>query len=275
MKLEKSTEESNKQLDAAAQILKLDLSVPAVKLSDLDTCQPVTRPAPKEEWVLRWLLKRLKIGSYRTNPRCYILLQHLLQRISRRAIASTFLEYKFSQTLTDIAEDLHNAVFLALRNGTNHGSSHSETSETIQGSPLRSKKRKRGQEHVDADDDIVMDDAANNEVHARRALVAYTQFSYSFYILMNLVNSRDETGDISHFHLHQSLRMDPAMVAQTFAKLMRTSAGLAVEYAKEKRDDDLLTVLKTSTSYVSFWEMKRSGVKGIDENTINVSEFIP
>jgi nucleolar pre-ribosomal-associated protein 2 len=271
LKLEKSTEDSDRQLAAAAQILKLDLSDTASPLPSLNTFELITRPAPKEEWVLRWLLKRLKTSTYRVHPRSYILLQKLLQRISRRAIASTFVEYKFTQLLKDIVDDLDNAVFKALPDGVNRISSDSETSETVQGSPVRSKKRKRGNDNAGADNDIAMYDAGNGESHAERAVLAYGRFSDAFYVLIGLVNDQSDRGNVSQFHLQQSLRLEPAVAAETLGKLIRLSAGLIVEYAKQKQSDQLRHSLKTTTAYFSLWDLKKAGINGIDKSSINVS----
>lgn len=271
MKLEKSTEDTNRQLAAAAQILKLDLSDTGSPLPSPNPLELITRPAPKEEWVLRWLLKRLKATTYRIHSQSYILLQKLLQRISRRAIASTFVEYKFAQLLKDIVDDLNNAVFKSLSHGIARTSSDSETSETVQGSPVRSKKRKRGNGNTGADNDIVMYDAGSGESQAERAIHAYSRFSEAFYVLMNLVNDQSDRGNVSQFHLQQSLRLDPAVAAEILGKLIRLSAGLIVEYAKEKKSDQLRHLLKTTAAYFSLWDLKKAGINGIDKSSINVS----
>lgn len=271
MKLEKSTEDSDRQLAAAAQILKLNLSDTASQLPSLNTFELISRPAPKEEWVLRWLLKRLKTTTYRVHPRSYILLQKLLQRISRRAIASTFVEYKFAQLLKDIVDDLNSAVFKSLPDGINWTSSDSETSETVQGSPVRSKKRKRGNDSAGADNDIVMYDAGNGESQSERAILAYSRFSDAFYVLMGLVNDQSYRGNVSQFHLQQSLRLDPAVLAEVLGKLIRLSAGLVVEYAKERQSDQLRHLFKTTTAYFSLWDLKKAGINGTDKSSINVS----
>ncbi|PCH02005.1 Hypothetical protein PENO1_034900 [Penicillium occitanis (nom. inval.)] len=268
LKLEKSTEDTDRQLAAAAQILKLDLSDTGSPLPSPNTLELITRPAPKEEWVLRWLLKRLKATTYRIHSQSYILLQKLLQRISRRAIASTFVEYKFAQLLKDIVDDLNNAVFKSLSDGIARTSSDSETSETVQGSPVRSKKRKRGNDNAGADNDIVMCDAGSGE---ERAIHAYSRFSAAFYILMNLVNDQSDRDNVSQFHLQQSLRLDPAVAAEILGKLTRLSAGLIVEYAKEKKSDQLRHLLKTTAAYFSLWDLKKAGINGIDKSSINTA----
>ncbi|EED21557.1 conserved hypothetical protein [Talaromyces stipitatus ATCC 10500] len=271
LKLEKSTEDSDRQLAAAAQILKIDLSDITSQLPEPSTFESTTRPAPKEEWVLRWLLKRLKTSTYRVHPQSYILLQKLLLRISRRAIASTFVEYKFAQLLKNIVDDLNNAVFMSFPEGIIRTSSDSETSETLEGSPVRSKKRKRGNENADVDNDIVMHDAAYGEPQSERAILAYNQFSDAFYILMGLVNGQNNRGNVSQFHLQQSLRLDPAVGAEILGKLIRLSAAMIVEYTKEKRSNLLRHLLKTTTAYFAMWDLRKSGVNGIDKRSINTA----
>ncbi|EEA25687.1 hypothetical protein TMatcc_006083 [Talaromyces marneffei ATCC 18224] len=271
LRLEKSTEDSDRQLVAAAQILKLDLSDTASPLPSPDAFELITRPAPKEEWVLRWLLKRLKTATYRVHPRSYILLQKLLQRISRRAIASTFVEYKFAQLLKDIVDDLNNAVFKSLSDGITRSPSDSETSETVQGSPVRSKKRKRGNDNAGADDDIVMHDAGSGDSQSEHAVLAYSRFSDALYVLMNLVNDQSDRGNVSQFHLQQSLRLEPAVLAGILGKLIRLSGGLAVEYVQEKQSDQLLHLLKMTTAYFSLWDFKKAGINSADKSSINTA----
>lgn len=271
MKLERSTEDSDRQLAAAAQILKLDLSDNSSPLPSLDKLELITRPAPKEEWVLRWLLKRLKTTTYRVHPKSYILLQRLLERISRRAIASTFVEYKFAQLLKDIVDDLNNAVFKWFPDGVHRTSSDSETSETVQGSPVRSKKRKRGNDNASADNDIVMYDADNGESQSERAVLAYSRFSDAFYVLMGLATDQSDRGNVAQFHLQQSLRLESAVAAEVLGKLIRLSAALNVEYVKERKTHELRVLLKATTAYFSLWDLKKAGINDIDRSSTNVS----
>ncbi|OKL64514.1 hypothetical protein UA08_00814 [Talaromyces atroroseus] len=270
LKLEKSTENTDFQLAAAAQILKLDLSDNALLLPDCDSREVINRPAPKEEWVLRWLLKRFKIDTYRIQPRSFILLQKLLQRISRRAIATTFVEYKFAHLLKDIVDDLDNAVFKSLRDGTGRILSGSETRETVDGSPVqskKSKKRKRGNEDVGGGEDVEMYDVGETD----SAVTAYVRFLDALYSLMSLVDDQDNRGNVSHFHLQQSLRLDPAFVAQILGRLLRLSAGLIVRFTQEKRSDQLLQLLKTTTACFGLWDLKKSGINGVEKNSINTA----
>jgi nucleolar pre-ribosomal-associated protein 2 len=271
LKLEKSTENTDAQLAAAAQILKLDLSDNSLLSTDYDSCEVIARPAPKEEWVLRWLLKRFKVATYRVQPLSFVLLQRLLQRISRRAIAATFVEYKFAQLLKDIVDDLDSAVFKLFRDGTGRIPSGSETSDTVDGSPVhskKSKKRKRGNDDAGGED-IEMYDVGETD----SAVAAYVRFLDALYLLMSLVNDQGNRGNVSQFHLQQSLRLDPAFVAQILGKLLRLSAGLMVRFTQEKRRDQLLQLLKTTTACFSLWDLKKSGINGVEKNSINVSYF--
>lgn len=270
LKLEKSTENNDVQLAAAAQILKLDLSDSTISsLATQDTHETeITRPAPKEEWVLRWLLKRFKVATYRVQPLSFVLLRKLLRRVSRRAIAATFVEYKFAQLLKDIVDDLDNAVFKSLRDGTGRSPSGSETSETVEGSPVRSKKRKRGN---DGDEDIEMHDACHTDPQTDTAIAAYIQFLDALHLLTSLVNGHSDHGNVSQFHLQQSLRLEPVCAAQILGKLLRFSAALMVRFTTERQTGQLAQLLKTTTACFSIWDLKKSSTNGAEKESINVS----
>ncbi|KAF4978593.1 hypothetical protein F66182_17342, partial [Fusarium sp. NRRL 66182] len=173
--------------------------------------------------------------------------------------------------LKNIVDDLNNAVFKSLPDGANRTSSDSETSETVQGSPVRSKKRKRGNDSAGADNDIVMYDVGNGESQSERAILAYSRFSDAFYVLMNLANAQSVRGDVSQFHLQQSLRLDPANAAEILGKLIRLFAGLIVEFAKGKKSDRLQPLLKTNTVCFGLWDLKKVGINGIDKSSINTA----
>ncbi|KAH8698459.1 Urb2/Npa2 family-domain-containing protein [Talaromyces proteolyticus] len=265
LSLEKSTANSDTQLNNAARIIKLDL----LSSTDLAHTKPDlnTKPAPKEEWVLRWLLKRFKSKPYRLQPLSYVLLQKLIQRIPPKAIAVIFTDYKFSQLVKDIVEDLENAVFASLRDDTVKVPvpSGSETSTTLNQSPIRSKKRKRGENTANRDEDIL------GFQQPRAAVDAYVNFLDFLFVLTTLVNSHENSGSVSQIHLRQALRTESAFVAPILGKLFRASAYLVAEFAKEKRSSELQRLIKASTAVFILWELSRSNVDGTGKNNVNVA----
>lgn len=116
-----------------------------------------------------------------------------------------------------------------------------------------------------------MYDVGNGESQSERAILAYSRFSDAFYVLMNLANAQSVRGDVSQFHLQQSLRLDPANAAEILGKLIRLFAGLIVEFAKGKKSDRLQPLLKTNTVCFGLWDLKKVGINGIDKSSINVS----
>ncbi|KAM5444443.1 hypothetical protein MaudCBS49596_008030 [Microsporum audouinii] len=97
------------QLIEAARVTGIDLESYRGQTSISDSeLPPVTSAlsAPKEEWVLRWLLKKLKGSTdepneYRNNKRAWILLRALFRRIPIRSLAFTLNENDFLSILRD------------------------------------------------------------------------------------------------------------------------------------------------------------------------------
>ncbi|EFE39162.1 conserved hypothetical protein [Trichophyton verrucosum HKI 0517] len=108
--LEKGTSGSPiEQLTEAARVVGVDFEDYDLDLFADDGELPSITPAhsaPKEEWVLRWLLKKLKgptdiSTEYRNNGRSWILLRILFMRIPIRSLAFTLSENDFLGLLRD------------------------------------------------------------------------------------------------------------------------------------------------------------------------------
>lgn len=111
----------------------------------------------------------------------------------------------------------------------------------------------------------------SDDTHTDVAVSSYLRFMDALYLLMSLANVRDDRGDVSRFHLQQSLRLDPAFVAEILGKLLRISAALMVRLTKLERNDELRQLLETTTASFGLWELKKSGINGVEKNSINVS----
>ncbi|CRG89679.1 DNA repair protein RAD50 [Talaromyces islandicus] len=262
LNLEKSTASPDAQLDQAAHILRLDWSLDATDAAVyLKKSPEATRPAPKEQWVLRWLLKRLKTKPYRIHPRSFLLLQKLVQRLPRKAVAVTLADNKFPQLLKDIVEDLDSAVVQSLQQDS--APSGSETSATLDRSPVRPKKRKRDSE--------IENQAGQNAPQPAVVVSAYVSFLGSLYTLTALAKGRENNADISQIHLKQSLRAEPVFIAPILGKLLRLSARLVAKFAKEKNGSQLQHLLKVTTAAFTLWDFKKHNVSGNEKNDFNVS----
>lgn len=159
LELEKGISDPSSQLQDAARIVGIDLKKEDWISDDvLNTKNQQKISSPKEEWVLRWLMKKLKLPSdtgvsYRLDKKSWLLFTGLLHRILPKPLASILNENKFLSVFRDTLLELENTESLGL---DRLSSGDSESSMTVQGSPVlqppkRGKKRKRvdnGEEEI-------------------------------------------------------------------------------------------------------------------------------
>ncbi|PGH28520.1 hypothetical protein GX50_08740 [[Emmonsia] crescens] len=164
LELEKGTSGPASQLQEAARIIGVDLSSSYSRGKADSRVLPAAeknkqRPsAPKEEWVLRWLMKKLKASSpqqeqllqssYRLDTRTWILLRQLFDRIPAKPLAFILNENKFLLILKDALADIANVSSARPERPALQDSQPSESSVTVQESPVsvsskRGQKRKR------------------------------------------------------------------------------------------------------------------------------------
>ncbi|PGH13910.1 hypothetical protein AJ79_03325 [Helicocarpus griseus UAMH5409] len=156
LELEKGTSGPASQLQEAARIIGVDLSS-QYDLGKATSTAIQKLSAPKEEWVLRWLMKKLKASSqqqqqgqssYRLDAKTWILLQQLFDRIPAKPLAFILSENKFLSILEDSLTDLVNALNIRAEQASANDTRNSESSATLQESPVsisskRGQKRKR------------------------------------------------------------------------------------------------------------------------------------
>ncbi|OJD11888.1 hypothetical protein AJ78_07431 [Emergomyces pasteurianus Ep9510] len=172
LQLEKGSNGPASQLQEAARIIGVDL----VDLSSTFSRGKVDnriipgvvnkekKPAPKEEWVLRWLMKKLKAPSQRQeqsksncrlDTRTWILLRQLFDLIPVKPLAFILNENRFLMILKDTLADIANVSSSPLERPALQGALHSESSVTVQGFPVsasskRGQKRKRTENGLDS-----------------------------------------------------------------------------------------------------------------------------
>lgn len=148
------------QLKEAARIIGVDLDQQEIEAlaagNGIATKSATVLSAPKEEWVLRWLLKKLRAQkneeNYRLVERTWTLLRILIARIPIKNLAFTLNENKFLVILKDALVEL--AAKQSPEKATVQCADGSET-KTQDASvaqiemPVRSKKRKRSETHGD------------------------------------------------------------------------------------------------------------------------------
>ncbi|KLJ07491.1 hypothetical protein EMPG_17007 [Blastomyces silverae] len=172
LELEKGTSGPASQLQEAARIIGADLSSSYSRgkpdigvVPDAEKDKNQKHSAPKEEWVLRWLMKKLKGSSqqheqlqsnyYRLDTKTWILLRQLFDRIPTKPLAFILNENKFLLILKDVLDAISHASNSCPERPALQESLHSESSVTVQESPVsgsskRGQKRKRAENGLDS-----------------------------------------------------------------------------------------------------------------------------
>jgi nucleolar pre-ribosomal-associated protein 2 len=276
LQLEKGSAGPATQLKQAAQILGIDLALCASHPELNRDLSSQLASAPKEVWVLRWLLKKLKTKSYRVNPTCFILLQQLIHRIPMKTLAATLNEYKFLTVLNDVVKDLEDDTLASLRDAASGlERSGSESSHTLGGSPIQeknadangqSKKRKR------------TESAESNGSSSEQLPSLDSPFSAfigvldCLYSLTRLANKRGNVDQVARSHLRQALRAEPVFVAGLLGKSMKLSAYLIVEFSRTGRTTDLHHLLHVTPAILDLWDLRSERQDDSDNNSSNVNQ---
>ncbi|OJD27932.1 hypothetical protein ACJ73_00660 [Blastomyces percursus] len=172
LELEKGTSGLASQLHEAARIIGVDIpSSYSGRKSDIRAGPDVAKKndqkhsAPKEQWVLCWLMKKLKGSSqqheqlqsncYRLEVKTWILLRQLFNRIPTKPLAFVLNENKFLLILKDVLGAISDASNSCPERPALQESLHSESSVTVQESPVsgsskRGQKRKRAENGLDS-----------------------------------------------------------------------------------------------------------------------------
>lgn len=182
--------------------------------------------APKEAWVLRWLMKKLKASSpqreelqtnYRLHTQTWILLRQLLERIPIKPLAFILNEHKFLQILKHSLADIMDASNASPERLGFQESLHSESSATIQGSPV-SEALKRGQKRKRTENGL---DSVEPQGAIRGSWIdTFCAVLKSVKTLVALAHEFSGVESASHSHLQLVLRGEPqtaaAILGQSF-----------------------------------------------------------
>jgi nucleolar pre-ribosomal-associated protein 2 len=254
LRLEKGTASPNIQLNEAAQIIGLDLSLCASHPEINRAPHVPIHAAPKEEWVLRWLLKKLKAAkNYRVEPASFLLLRQLIDLISPKTLASTLKDQKFIGILDHAITDLTDDVISGSGNGTNELlPSDSESSQTLsEGSSRKGTKRKRtnGIEH----DSMDVDEQPRTPVSC---FLAFTRLLDCIYSLVTLVSGKDGVDETARSHLRHALRGEPQPIAITLGKSF-TLASLAItQFSNARKTTELQHLFYVLPALLEIWEWR-------------------
>jgi len=284
IELERSHEPFSQQLGEAAQILGIDLNDSPSSLRDGPE-ESVGREvvfSGKEEWVLRWLLKRLEEqgNGARLDPRAWLLMRRLVERIPVVNAARLLNAHNLLQTLEQSLKD-----GLAQAQAFQHGQAASPTSDpkgpsdisdasgssstlvgnSTPGSMKQSRKRKRPGASIE---EIIPTSSPSGCGYA-----VGTLFCSLFDVLSQLVHmsakSSDEESDFAGQYMTAVLRADPDRVACILGSAFRAAEFLV---HIDKLSDPAISQTGASAvaSFVTIWEYRSVSADGLYGRASNV-----
>lgn len=262
LRLEKGSDPPNNQLHAAAQLVGVDLKLCASHPETHRNAPVQPSPAPKVEWALRWLLKKLKNGkNYRVEPTSFLFLRQLLDMISPKNLASTLKDYKFLSILCDTVADLEADIFATVRSGKPILGSGSDSSQTLdssspeqneRGAGGQGKKRKRAA--VESGDDAA--DLDERPPNPASCLQAFTSALDCLYGVVMLAQQMVNIEDVANSRLKLVLRGDPAVIARLLGKSLQVAAVAITEYSKADKTTDLQHLIYVFPAMLELWEVR-------------------
>ncbi|KAL7661724.1 hypothetical protein ACMYSQ_001102 [Aspergillus niger] len=273
LRLEKGTASPTTQLDEAAQIIGLDLALCASHPEINRTPHVQNNAAPKEEWVLRWLLKKLRAGkNYRVDSTSFLLLRQLIDLIPPKTLATTLKDQKFLAIFDQAVADLEEDVFAALKAGTTDLlPSDSDSSHTLSDSPHRNgdydkkgtKRKRAGDDEADAMD---VDDQPRTPISCFLAFIRALDCLYSLIMLANRTLGVDE---VASSHLKHALKGEPESNAVTLQKSFRLAAVISTQFSHARKTTDLQHLLYVFPAVLELWELRSSRRDDSDKGLSN------
>lgn len=277
--MEKGTASPTSQLNEAAQIIGLDLILCASHPEINRAAQIQHNAAPKEEWVLRWLLKKLRTGkNYRVESASFLLLRQLVDLIPPKTLATTLKDQKFLAILNDTISDLESGVFAGIENGTvDFLCSGSESSQTLENSTEQSLKRDKkgtkrkkpeGVQEPDGQDSMDIDGSLQTPSSCFLTFMRVLDCLYSIVALANRTLSLDE---VASSHLKHSLKGEPELVATLLAKSLGLAALATNQYSQGRKTTDLQHLLYVIPGLLELWECRSARQDNAESSSSNVS----
>ncbi|KAJ5658568.1 uncharacterized protein N7484_002217 [Penicillium longicatenatum] len=255
LRLEKGSASPSTQLHEAAQILGLDLSLCESHPETHRNDRIQVKATPKEEWVLRWLLKRLRTGkNYRVDPASFLLLRQLIDLISPKNMATIMKDQKFLSIICETIADLETDIYATVGNGL----SSLDSDSTLSGSSvdeqhgMQGMKRKRGSAENDPDAmdiDSPPQDPASCFLTFIRALDC-------LHGVMALAQRTIGTDEIANSHLKLALRGDPDVVALLLGRAFQLASVAIAQFTHAGKTTDLQHLLYVFPAMLELWESR-------------------
>lgn len=222
----------------AARIIKVDLDAFSSRSSSGGLEGTVKRGilfSGKEEWVLRWLLKRLETqgNCARLDPQAWVLMRHLLGRIPVVNAARLLSAHDFLQLLETSLEggltQAHEQGVLSTGDSKGSidisdesGSSSTLVDNTTSTSPKQSKKRKRPGASVQGDSRTSFSDSCKPKMD-----ILFCAIVGSFNQLVDMIaEPKSGEEDFEGQYIIAVLRSSPDRAASILRSALRTAAYL-------------------------------------------------
>lgn len=263
LELEKGTNAPASQLNEAAQIIGIDLG--AHGTGESSKLQTATASAPKEEWVLRWLLKKLKATNgplnYKLDSDSWLLLRLLTDRIPPKTIAAILNEQKFLMILQDTLVDLEK---FSGESGQHGSKDHPPEASTK--SQKRGQKRKRMDVEAESSDSTITHEFTPSSWTS--TLVSILASIQKLAALSNQSHGVDWT---SRSHLKLALRGEPQVAASILGKSFRIATLALAVPSGSQTQQRLLYVLP---SIFDIWELRSNSQNNSIKSPSNVSFYL-
>lgn len=272
LRLEKGSGSPISQLNEAAQIIGLDLALCASHPEINRTTHVQSRAAPKEEWVLRWLLKKLKAGkNYRVEPASFLLLRQLIDLIQPKTLATMLKDQRFLAILDHAITDLEDDVFAGLENGTTElEQSDSESSKTMSDSSPQSDKKgtKRKRTGDREGDGMDIDEQPQTPTSCFLTFIRALDCLYS---LVMIANRTLEIDEVASSHLKHALKGEPETVSVTLGRSFRLAAVATTQFFNARKTTDLQHLLYVLPAILDLWDLRSNRRVDSDSGSSNES----
>ncbi|KAJ5553444.1 hypothetical protein N7494_002822 [Penicillium frequentans] len=256
LRLEKGSASPSTQLHEAAQILGLDLSLCESHPETHRNDRILIKATPKEEWVLRWLLKRLRTGkNYRVEPASFLLLRQLIDLISPKNMATIMKEQKFLSIICETIADLETDIYATVGSGLSSldsDSTLSGPSSADEPHGTQGMKRKRGS----ADNDPDAMDIDSPPQNPASCFLAFIRALDCLHGVVALAQRTIGTDEIANSHLKLALRGDPDVVALLLGRAFQLASVAIAQFTQAAKTTDLQHLLYVFPAILELWESR-------------------